>query len=230
MTPGARLPGWVLPAAAAALAAGAVAGGVAVYSAYGSYGELQAAHAEQSAQLADMLQRHEALMEARAFAERQRQVAEQTLAHMRGMLKARERELRGMRESMGLYEKLMEPKGLPGLRVHGLRVSAAPQAGQWDYRLVLYQKGRNRPVRGQYDLLLHGRTSRGAARHSLSELVLGEHAGTFEFLHFMVLHGRFRLPQEFEVERIEVEVVPAHAPQAALRTGFDWREAMADPG
>ena len=225
-----RLPNWLLPAVAAVFAAGAVAGGVAAYSVYGSYGDLQAAHAEQGAHWTEVLRRHEGLMEARAFAERQRQVAEQTLEHMRDMLKAREREVRVMRESMGLYEKLMEPKGMPGLRVHRLSVAATPEAGQWDYRLVLYQKGRSKPVQGRYDLLFHGRTSRGAVRHRLSELASGEHAGTFAFLHFAVLHGQFRLPKEFEVERVEVEVAPAHAPEAELRANFGWKEAIEDSG
>ncbi len=225
-----RLPNWALLVAVAVFAVGTVACGIAAYSAYSSYGDLQASYADQGEHLAEVLRRHEDMMEARAFAERQRQVAEQTLEHMRDMLKTREREVRVMRESMGLYEKLMEPKGAPGLRVHRLSVSATPQAGRWDYRLVLYQKGRSKPVQGRYDLLFHGRTSRGAARHSLSELASGEHAGTFEFLHFAVLHGQFRLPQELEVERVEVEVVPAHAPQAELRASFDWQETVEDSG
>ena len=210
--------------------AGAMAYFIGAYALRASVNELEIMDVWQGEQIEELMRRNEALMMARTMAERRLEVSNQTLEYLQEMLQTSEAEVRQMREELELFRKITGPNREEKLSIHTLKVFVSGENGRWGYRLVLYQGDFPNIAEGRYDLVLHGHAEGSPEQYRLSDLVEDGQQQSFSFHHFTTLSGAFRLPERFEVERVEVEVAPSGKKSEVINKSFSWRRAMSDPG
>ncbi len=208
---------------------GAVAYFIGAYALRASVQELEIMEVRQGEQIEELMRRNEALMAERTMAERRLEVNSQTLDYLRDMLQTSEAELRQRREELELFRKITGPNRKKNLAVHTFRVFVGSENGRWGYRVILYQGDFSKVVEGRYDFVLHGHTEGRPGQHRLSELAGDSEQHSFSFRHFVALSGEFRVPERFEVERVEVEVSPSNRKREAINESFSWRQAMSGP-
>lgn len=209
---------------------GALAYFIGIYALRVSVHELEIMDVRQGEQIEELMRRNEALMVDRTMAERRLEVSNQTLEYLREMLQTSEAELRKIREEIELFRKITGPNREEKLSIHTLRVFATGENGRWGYRLVLYQGDFSNIAEGRYDLVLHGHAEGSPGQYRLSGLAEDSQQQSFSFRHFVALSGEFKLPERFEVERVEVEASPSDKKLGAINKSFSWRRAMSDPG
>ncbi len=209
---------------------GALAYFIGIYALRVSVHELEIMDVRQGEQIEELMRRNEALMVDRTMAERRLEVSNQTLEYLREMLQTSEAELRKIREEIELFRKITGPNREEKLSIHTLKVFVTGENGRWGYRLVLYQGDFSNIVEGRYDLVLHGHAEGSPGQYRLSGLAKDSQQQSFSFRHFVALSGEFKLPERFEVERVEVEVSPSDKKLGAINKSFSWRRAMSDPG
>ena len=209
---------------------GALAYFIGIYALRVSVHELEIMDVRQGEQIEELMRRNEALMVDRTMAERRLEVSNQTLEYLREMLQTSEAELRKIREEIELFRKITGPNREEKLSIHTLKVFVTGENGRWGYRLVLYQGDFSNIAEGRYDLVLHGHAEGSPGQYRLSDLTEDSQQQSFSFRHFVALSGEFKLPERFEVERVEVEVSPSDKKLGAINKSFSWRRAMSDPG
>ena len=209
---------------------GALAYFIGIYALRVSVQELEVMDVRQGEQIEELMRRNEALMVGRTMAERRLEVSNQTLEYLREMLQTSEAELRKIREEIELFRKITGPNREEKLSIHTLKVFVTGENGRWGYRLVLYQGDFSNIAEGRYDLVLHGHAEGSPGQYRLSDLAEDSQQQSFSFRHFVALSGEFKLPERFEVERVEVEASPSDKKLGAINKSFSWRRAMSDPG
>lgn len=209
---------------------GALAYFIGIYALRVSVHELEIMDVRQGEQIEELIRRNEALMVDRTMAERRLEVSNQTLEYLREMLQTSEAELRKIREEIELFRKITGPNREEKLSIHTLKVFVTGENGRWGYRLVLYQGDFSNIAEGRYDLVLHGHAEGSPGQYRLSDLAEDSQQQSFSFRHFVALSGEFKLPERFEVERVEVEASPSDKKLGAINKSFSWRRAMSDPG
>ena len=192
--------------------------------------ELEVMDVRQNGQIEELMRRNEALMVDRTMAERRLEVSNQTIEYLRDMLQTRETELRKIREELELFRKITGSSRSEKLSIHTLKLFVVGENGHWGYRLVLYQGDFSNLAKGRYDFVLHGHREGSPEKHRLSDLSENGSHQSFSFRHFMTLNGAFRLPERFEVERVEVVLFPSDKNLEAVNKSFSWRQAMAGSG
>ena len=190
--------------------------------------EMEIMAVRQDAQIAELMRRNETLMMERTMAQRRLDVSDQTIEYLRDMLQTSETEEWQIREELELFRKITSSGQSNELSIHTLKLHAAEEDGHWRYRLVLYQGDSRKEVKGDYDLILHGHAEGSVGQHRLSDLSGSPEDQSFSFRHFATLDGAFQLSEPFEVERIEVELLPGGKKKEAVKKSFSWRQAMAD--
>ncbi|GEM_PF-1782218 len=209
---------------------GALAYFIGIYALRVSVHELEIMDVRQGEQIEELMRRNEALMVDRTMAERRLEVSNQTLEYLWEMLQTSEAELRKIREEIELFRKITGPNREEKLSIHTLKVFVTGENGRWGYRLVLYQGDFSNIAEGRYDLVLHGHAEGSPGQYRLSDLAEDSQQQSFSFRHFVALSGEFKLPERFEVERVEVEASPSDKKLGAINKSFSWRRAMSDPG
>ena len=209
---------------------GALAYFIGIYALRVSVHELEIMDVRQGEQIEELMRRNETLMVDRTMAERRLEVSNQTLEYLREMLQTSEAELRKIREEIELFRKITGPNREEKLSIHTLKVFVTGENGRWGYRLVLYQGDFSNIAEGRYDLVLHGHSEGSPGQYRLSDLAEDSQQQSFSFRHFVALSGEFKLPERFEVERVEAEVSPSDKKLGAINKSFSWRRAMSDPG
>ena len=220
---------WALGALAAVAAAGLAAHHLAADGLRARAVELERAAERREEDLREALRRNGRLMADRAMAERRAQVNEQTLRHLRELLRAREAELRGLGRELDLYRKIVRPARPTELGIFALAMEPGADVSDWRYRLVLYRSRNAAPLEGEYELVLHGRQGGSDARLALSALAPAQ-ARAFSFRYFAALEGAFRLPAAFEPLRVAAEVRGRGERPVEARREFAWREALLAAG
>ena len=192
--------------------------------------ELEIMDVRQGEKIEELIRRNEALMVDRTMTERHLEVSKQTLEYLRDMLQTSETELRKIRQELELFRKITGPDREDKLSIHTLKVFVTGEDGHWGYRLVLYKGDFSNTMEGRYDFVLHGYAGDAPRQYRLSDLAEEGQERFFSLRHFVSLGGEFRLPERFEVERIEVQVSPRDDRQGAINESFGWRQAISDTG
>ena len=203
---------------------------VGMYSLRASVQKLEIINVRQNEQVEELMRRNEALMTGRAMMERRLEVSNQTREYLRDMLQVSEIESRKIRGELELFRQITALSQSEGLSVHELKVFVIGENGHWGYRLVLYQGDFSNTAEGRYDFVFYGHTEGNPGQYRLSDLVEEGQQRSFSFRYFVTLGGKFRLPERFAVERIEVKVTPSDEKTETFQKTFSWRQAMANSG
>ena len=219
---------FALGAAAALLGAAAVHGYLS-WELRERLSEIESVHAAQAESLHLSAARSEELVRSCAAAQRRAKLSEQTLLHVRSMLRDCTGPAEAPDQELELYRRILNPDAAQSLSVFTLELrpdSPGAEAGPWAYRLVLYQSRQGKTVRGTYDFLVHGKQDGKSRRIRLSES-LDAKQRAFSLLYFVDIHGVFALPEGFAPERLVAEAsVSGKKPVHTARKEYLWADLL----
>lgn len=147
------------------------------------------------------------------------QVVEANLAEL-------EQKIQEQSDAIAFYRGIVSPKdGGRGLRVQDLKLTRGKDDRHYSVRLVLVQvMQHDRSVKGEVDFSLEGAQDGVTTTYTLEEL-LPEDANSswpFAFRYFQDFDRELVLPDGFEPEKINIEVISRTKSIASLKESFEW--------
>lgn len=135
-----------------------------------------------------------------------------------------------LREELAFYRGIVSPdNGEAGLRVQSFRVQPGPDRDMFHFRLVLIQAIKHdRRASGEITVQFHGQRGGEAVSLPLSDLVMNNADKlTYSFKYFQDFEGDFRLPDNFQPQRLEVIVTPSGRGDETISRSFAWDDIIA---
>ncbi|MGH8496703.1 MAG: DUF6776 family protein [Gammaproteobacteria bacterium] len=129
------------------------------------------------------------------------------------------------RKELNLYRGIVSPEeGVSGLRVQDLDVEARLEDSHYRLKLVLVQALKHdQRVNGVVNLSVDGAENGRSVSYAMADITV-DHAEDlrFSFRYFQDFEKDLVLPDNFEPERINVEIQPSGRPAESIRQSFDW--------
>jgi hypothetical protein len=127
-------------------------------------------------------------------------------------------------QELAFYRGIVSPvDGLVGLRVQRLRVLPGVEPRRYRVRIVLIQAARQDAiVSGSVDLGIDGLRAGRAASLPLAEIGTASKTLAFSFRYFAEVETEISLPADFQPQRVQIEVRPAHS-ATPLRETYPWK-------
>lgn len=137
-----------------------------------------------------------------------------------------QRKIQEQSEAIAFYRGIVSPKdGGRGLRVQDLKVTRGKAERHFNVRLVLVQvMQHDRSVKGVVDFSLEGDQNGVATTYRLEQLIPEEASSNwpFAFRYFQDFDRELVLPDGFEPEKVNIEVVSNTRSIASVKQSFDW--------
>jgi hypothetical protein len=215
-------------AAVGLLVIGACAYGLYMHASDWARDELVVLH-EERAELTstiDVLREANTVLRERvAILERAQQVEgkayEDVDTHLRGL----QDEVLALKEEVAFYRGIVSDGKEKGLKIQTFVVDKETSPGAYRFQLVLTQHlKRVKMISGTVKLKILDDQSRRPMNLLLSDMS-GEQAKSlaFEFKFFQRIEGRFTLPDGFNPDRLQVQVVSKGKKPASVEQSFEWR-------
>ena len=192
----------------------------------GRIDDLQEQHTQQQLELENLSRHNEVLLSGKAEAQHQLQAKGYMLDRLKEILQVRDRELKSVNKELEFFRKVMDSDKEPELSVDSLRLVPSGESKGWEYELVIFKHNHFVPIKGHYDFVFHGREGTQVAEHRLSDLLKGGKPLPFKFHYFLEVKGRFRLPLNFEAERVTVEVLPKGKSLRSIHKVYSWTQLL----
>lgn len=156
-----------------------------------------------------------------ARAERQLQIDRTAYQELNQALAASTRQIAELREELNFYRNIIAPPGQRrGIQIETFRVTPAPGARRYRYKLVLIQAfDHKKRAKGRVRITVSGMRGDEAASFQVPAGPAAPLA--FDFRYYQNLEGELVLPEGFRPERVAVEVT-GNRLKGALRKELDW--------
>lgn len=144
---------------------------------------------------------------------------------LKEQLVERQKTIAGLNEELSFYRNLMNPTaGQSGLDAYRFLVYGSTASDQLRYRLVLQQLGTaQRLINVDVNARVIGTIDGEPVKLDFANLLVdgGNWVSEVKFRYYYDLEGRFRLPEDFVAEQLEVVLTQARkAPTTHI---FDWK-------
>ncbi|QYJ83401.1 DUF6776 family protein [Shewanella aegiceratis] len=153
-------------------------------------------------------------------------------SNMQKMFLEQHQKQKSLDRELAFYRSIMAPEHqADGVAIHGLEMTPGPLTHQYQIKLVLTQlQKRKQALKGQAKLAFVGVQQGKIVTLPLSSLTDAKFA--FSFRYFQTLEAQITLPSDFELSRVETEViVPASrwSKGAKAQQSFSAQELLATP-
>lgn len=152
------------------------------------------------------------------------EVSQQAQNSIRQELKAYHTQMAELEETVEFYKSIMSPESTgKGLRADSVILLPAGPPQEYNMVLTLGQfGGEHTTVQGNVAVSVKGEQG-GETRVLEQSLVLDEGASTrFSFRYYQELKGRLVLPEDFEPQQLQVQVIPDSRQLKNTEHSFDW--------
>lgn len=159
-----------------------------------------------------------------AILERSSQIDRQAALDVKADLGKLEEALQVAREETEFYRGIIAPGDVKsGLRIHRFSLQGGVAAGEYHYELVLTQLKRNdRHVSGIVDWRISGQVQGEPAELTLVDVTQpAVKQLKFRFRYFQDLAGSVTLPEDFEPEKVTLQIKPEGKAESVEQI-FDW--------
>lgn len=129
------------------------------------------------------------------------------------------------RKELSLYRGIVSPEdGVEGLRVQDLDVEPRLEESHYRLKLVLIQALKHdQRVAGVVNLSVDGAENGRSVSYPMSDITADRAEDLrFSFRYFQDFEKDLVLPDDFEPERINVEILPNGRSADSIRQSFDW--------
>lgn len=170
------------------------------------------------------------LRERIALLERSGDIDSEARQELQATLATMQDEVLELREELAFYRGIVSPdNGAAGLRVQSLRIQPGPDRDRFHFRLVLIQAIKHdRRASGEITVAIHGQRGGEAVSLQLSDLVMNDADKlSYSFKYFQDFEGDFRLPDNFQPQRVEVTVSPSGRGNEPVSRSFAWDDISA---
>jgi hypothetical protein len=137
-----------------------------------------------------------------------------------------QRKIQEQSEAIAFYRGIVSPSdGGRGLRVQDLRLTKGKEDRQYHLRLVLVQvMQHDRSVKGEVDFSIEGAQDGAAVTYALEQLLPPDADGNwpFSFRYFQDFDRELVLPEGFEPETVNIEVISRTKSIASVKQSFLW--------
>lgn len=137
-----------------------------------------------------------------------------------------QRKIQEQSEAISFYRGIVSPKdGGRGLRVQDLKLTRGKDDRHYNVRLVLVQvMQHDRSVSGEVDFSLEGAQNGVTTTYRLEQLIAEDESSSwpFAFRYFQDFDRELVLPDGFEPEKVNIEVISRTKSIASVKRSFDW--------
>ena len=165
-----------------------------------------------------------ALRERVAILERARQVEEKAYEDVDTHLGSLQDEVLALKEEIAFYRGIVSAGKEKGLKIQTFVVDKETTPGAYRFQLVLTQHlKRVKIISGTVKLKITDEQNSRPTSLLLSDMS-GEQAKSlkFEFKFFQRIEGRFTLPDGFNPDRLQIQVVSKGKKPASVEKSFEW--------
>ncbi len=181
------------------------------------------------ADLSDQTKNNKTLRREVARLERSTQVEVQAAEEVKKTLREKEMEILKLTEELVFYRSLLAPeKAGVGVEVRDFNLRAASDQSEYYYDFLLTQSSRNKKVaKGNIKVTIDGKQEGEMRRIQVLELdaATGD-ALKYSFKYFQRLNGVFELPENFQPQKILIEVEPNAKSKQPLQLSYSWNELI----
>jgi len=165
------------------------------------------------------------LRERVAILERAQQVEGKAYEDVDTHLRSLQDEVLALKEEVAFYRGIVSDGKEKGLKIQTFSVDKETTPGAYRFQLVLTQQlKRVKIISGTVKLNVLDDQNRRPTSLLLSDMA-GEQAKSlnFEFKFFQRIEGRFTLPDGFNPDRLQIQVVSKGKKPASVEKSFEWR-------
>jgi hypothetical protein len=140
-------------------------------------------------------------------------------------LRSLQDEVLALKEEVAFYRGIVSDGKEKGLKIQTFSVDKETTPGAYRFQLVLTQQlKRVKTISGTVKLNVLDDQNRRPTSLLLSDMA-GEQAKSlnFEFKFFQRIEGRFTLPDGFNPDRLQIQVVSKGKKPASVEKSFEWR-------
>lgn len=160
---------------------------------------------------------------------RSTQVESQTTEKVKHALHEKDLEILKLTEELVFYRSLLAPeKAGAGVELRDFNLRAGADQSEYYYDFLLTQSSRSKQLaEGNINVAIDGKQA-GVMRR----IALLHEGGTaaaplvYSFKYFQRLNGVFVLPDNFEPQKISIELMPAADSKQALHLSYSWNELI----
>jgi len=165
------------------------------------------------------------LRQEKALLQRARQIERQAYDDLDGTIKNLQSEILELKEELAFYRGIVSPReASTGLQLQKFSFEPHGPDGRFRYRVVLTQVlGNDRLASGRVQLQLEGiqegesksLTLKDVTENSVNEL-------RYRFKYFQKLEGDIRLPENFNLLRATLRILPRGSERNSIEKTIDW--------
>jgi septal ring factor EnvC (AmiA/AmiB activator) len=178
------------------------------------------------ARIAELEAANRALREQQVQLETMAKTEQETYREVGSTLRELQSKIQEQREAIAFYRGIISPEeSESGLRIQDLKVLRGAGESGYRLRMVLVQvKRHHREVYGKVQLSVDGTLDGEAVTLPLGRLVDGADPGrwNYAFRYFQDFERDLVLPEGFNPESINVELVPSGRGNVGIRQSFTW--------
>jgi hypothetical protein len=166
-----------------------------------------------------------ALRERVAILERGQQVDGEAYQDVDVHLRSLQDEVLALKEEVAFYRGIVSDGKEKGLKIQTFQVDKETTPGAYRFQLVLTQHlKRVKMISGTIKLNVLDEHNRAPTKLLLSDMSGNQSdALSFEFKFFQRIEGRFTLPDGFNPDRLQIQVVSSGKKPASVEKSFEWR-------
>ena len=159
---------------------------------------------------------------------RSAQVELQVAERVKQALHEKDLELAKLTEELVFYRSLLAPeKTSAGIDLRDFNLHAGADQNEYYYDFLLTQSSRSKQLaRGTINVTVDGRQAGVMKRIALLREDTAAALLTYSFKYFQRLNGVFALPDDFEPQKISIELAPATKSKQALHLSYSWNELI----
>lgn len=159
---------------------------------------------------------------------RSTEVELQAAEEIKKTLREKDMEILKLTEEVVFYRSLLAPEQVSvGIEVRDFSLRAAGQK-EYYYDFLLTQSSRSKRVaKGKVNLTLDGKRDDVMHRIELLDIEsAANNAMKYSFKYFQRLNGAFELPNNFEPEKLMLEVKPEAESKEPIQISYSWNELI----
>ena len=185
--------------------------------------------AELRAELSEESKNSKSLRKEVARLSRSTQVELQAADQVKQTLREKEMEILKLTEELVFYRSLLAPeKAGVGVEVRDFNLRAASDQSEYYYDFLLTQSSRNKKVaKGKINVTIDGKQEGQMRRIEVLDLDSANgDTLTYSFKYFQRLNGVFELPDNFQPQKILINVEPDAKSKQPLQLSYSWNELI----
>lgn len=158
-------------------------------------------------------------------------IDKQTAGIVQGEIKNLQDEIHHLKDELEFYREIMDTASrAKGLDIQGIYIKPLRQAGSYRLKLILTHVGKaGTVVEGMVDVVFEGTSGENNMTVGLTEIGL-EKGQTFaySFRNFQRFESDFLLPENFNPQRVSVNLLHKNKRDSRLKKVFDWSESTTE--